>query len=152
MLTPIEIADEKRAWAEPWRQRLREADMLKLSLQDRVRAQDKAEADAAATLAQEKALAAPATAAESATLESLRINQHVDSLIGAAGADLTLVSAGDWAKAFNTRHEGWLDKRATVDHLRDHRLSIGQPAVVEDEPEPDQNGLRAILARGTRTI
>jgi hypothetical protein len=48
--TPIETAEEKRAWAEPWRVRLREADMLKLSLQDRVRAQDKAEADAAVTL------------------------------------------------------------------------------------------------------
>jgi len=150
--TPIETAEEKKAWAEPWRVKLREADMVMLSLQDRVRAQDKAEADAAVTLAQEKALAAPATAEEAAILERQRVVQHVESFIGAADADLTQVSTADWAKAFNTRHEGWLDKRATIDHLRDYRLSLGQPVVVviEDEPEVSNTGLHAILARGTR--
>jgi hypothetical protein len=151
MLTPIETDAEKRAWAEPWRVRLREADMIKLSLQDRVRAQDKAEADAAVTLAQEKALAAPATAAEAAILESKRINGHIDALIGTAAEPLEISSA-DFAAAFSKHYDGWKDGRGTIDHLRDYRLSLGQPAVaiVEDEPEPDQNGLRAILARGAR--
>jgi hypothetical protein len=137
-------------WNEPWRKTLREADAIKFSLEERSRAMDQLELDAKATAAREKLLNAPATPEEAKILEGRRISGHIDKIIGTHDAPME-ISTADFARAFSTHYDGWLDKRATVDHLRDLRLGQNQPAViVEDEPEPSNSGLHEILRRGTR--
>jgi hypothetical protein len=148
----IEMTAEQNAeWNSPATKRLRALDATRLTLDQRLRDQDKAEAEHKAERAREIELAKPATPEESKTLESLRIVQHVDAIIGAGVTDLTQVSAQDFARAFNMHHVDWLDKRATADHLRDLRLN-GTPepvAVVEDEAI-DDTGLHRLLAIGRK--
>jgi hypothetical protein len=141
-------AEAKAAWAEPWRVRLREADMIKFSLEERSRAMDQLELDAKTNIAREKLLNAPATPAEAAILERQRISGQVDK---ALGVDLMEATAAEFASAFGAHYDGWADGRGTIDHLRDLRLGENQPAaIVEDEPEVSNTGLHAILARGAR--
>jgi hypothetical protein len=135
-------------WNEPWRKKLREADAIKMTLEQRMRDMDQLEADAKATAAREKILNAPATAAEAKILEGQRISGQVDK---ALGVDLMEATAAEFARAFGAHYDGWADGRGTIDHLRDLRLGENKPvAIVEDEPEVSNTGLHAILARGAR--
>jgi hypothetical protein len=141
----------QKQWDSPESKRLRALDAQRLSLDQRVRNQDAAEAVAKAAREAEIELAKPATAEEAATLENLRIVQHVDSIIGGPGADITQVAPEVFAHALNKHHVDWVDGRATADHLRDLRLN-GAPEPVAIEPDEPLNdtGLHRLLAIGRK--
>jgi hypothetical protein len=137
-------------WNEPWRKKLREADAIKMTLEQRMRDMDQLEADAKATAAREKVLNAPASPEEAKILERQRITEHVDKIMGTSGNDLSEVPASDFAKAFGTKHVGFADGRTAGEHLRDLRLGQNQPEPIVEDEVVDDTGLHEILRRGTR--